>query len=938
MASVMQGDAYNIPVTIKSGNGTLITPAIAACVEITVGQFSKRWPGQVEFDEKAGEWQFPVTQKQTFRFAPGAAVVQARVVFQDGSIMGGSGAPVSVEQSASRGTLPQPEKTEAVTGSAPKTTEVTIPTVHDIDVSLHSQVILSDPIKAPYIGDNGNWYEYDAETGTFVDTGTSASGTPPITPDTAGKYLTNDGSKAEWAKVEALPEGGKEGQVLTKKSDANGDAEWQNAAQSDWLEIDESSPSYIKNKLGGYYEADFENKAFNPVYFLNPPNNLIELKFDTVPYDDDVYYLSIDYDENVAFDGELKQTCFVTFETLNDKNNNLSFYISRYSSKQYEVHEKYGQIKSIDGYLTNVVPWDSSFIPVANNANYGAVKVSENISPDDINFQAIGIDKNGYLRSRKGTKVIASLTSDNLSDLFVSVGTLFTVSSSTYLEEKLGLSSLDFPVFIANTEIEYGYTYPHFIFLLFTKTNKSGEFILTPRGELINYAITTSTSLGISGATTGKIAKIKAVDTEGKPTEWEQADLPESNLFLVHLIQGELDSDGNPTYTVDKTFAEIKAAYNAGKKVELIPPADNQTFIVAVGSAPFEVASVTTETIDFQSIGVSPVGISDLPVWMLGGMPLGIISVRISSDEKVSVKFPFSVDGDTGMPVWHMVQKLPQQYVVSVAAGTDGTLSANNTLAQLQSVAQAYSQATDIIGAASINATYNGKLYYMSAAAGASVTFTATTENGLETLTVSNDGKEGSTDVWTHEVVPLGSPTDISLGLTAATIGQTIKVKAVDTDGKPTAWEAVDMTGGGEKPWQKVIDAEVTEPTGAFVANNLNGATEFHIRWSDLQNASDLNSGLNIVVNGIELCAPGVAAVVQKKGSSIFGWTYFKFDGLFWMTCRSNGAISAQNYKVSYMNTIYNLKENVGAADTVKFSSPTSGYSPVSGKLEVWAR
>lgn len=34
---------------------------------------------------------------------------------------------------------------------------------------------------------------------------------------------------------------------------------------------------------------------------------------------------------------------------------------------------------------------------------------------------------------------------------------------------------------------------------------------------------------------------------------------------------------------------------------------------------------------------------------------------------------------------------------------------------------------------------------------------------------------------------------DISLGLTAATIGQTIKVKAVDTDGKPTAWEAVDM-------------------------------------------------------------------------------------------------------------------------------------------------
>ena len=34
--------------------------------------------------------------------------------------------------------------------------------------------------------------------------------------------------------------------------------------------------------------------------------------------------------------------------------------------------------------------------------------------------------------------------------------------------------------------------------------------------------------------------------------------------------------------------------------------------------------------------------------------------------------------------------------------------------------------------------------------------------------------------------------TDISLGLTAATVGQTVKVKAVDIEGKPTAWEAVE--------------------------------------------------------------------------------------------------------------------------------------------------
>ena len=38
----------------------------------------------------------------------------------------------------------------------------------------------------------------------------------------------------------------------------------------------------------------------------------------------------------------------------------------------------------------------------------------------------------------------------------------------------------------------------------------------------------TDISLGITGASAGKIPKIKAVDAEGKPTEWEAAEMPES--------------------------------------------------------------------------------------------------------------------------------------------------------------------------------------------------------------------------------------------------------------------------------------------------------------------------------------------------------------------------------------------------------------------------
>ena len=48
-----------------------------------------------------------------------------------------------------------------------------------------------------------------------------------------------------------------------------------------------------------------------------------------------------------------------------------------------------------------------------------------------------------------------------------------------------------------------------------------------------------------------------------------------------------------------------------------------------------------------------------------------------------------------------------------------------------------------------------------------------------------------------------------------ATVGQTIKVAAVDGDGKPTEWEAVDMASGGGDNWKLLVDFESTEEVAA---------------------------------------------------------------------------------------------------------------------------
>lgn len=70
--------------------------------------------------------------------------------------------------------------------------------------------------------------------------------------------------------------------------------------------------------------------------------------------------------------------------------------------------------------------------------------------------------------------------------------------------------------------------------------------------------------------------------------------------------------------------------------------------------------------------------------------------------------------------------------------------------------------------------------------------------------------------------IDIPSGTDISLNVTGATVGQTIKVKAVDADGKPTAWEAVDMAAGETEVWEKICRVTTTEDV-SFVYQSFGG-------------------------------------------------------------------------------------------------------------------
>lgn len=82
-----------------------------------------------------------------------------------------------------------------------------------------------------------------------------------------------------------------------------------------------------------------------------------------------------------------------------------------------------------------------------------------------------------------------------------------------------------------------------------------------------------SKSLGLASAAVGQIPKIKAVDSNGVPTEWEAATFSGSSSdYVINVTLDTLQSSiGNwvlgYSCTCDKTYAEVLAAYQSGAKV-----------------------------------------------------------------------------------------------------------------------------------------------------------------------------------------------------------------------------------------------------------------------------------------------------------------------------------------------------------------------------------
>lgn len=161
-------------------------------------------------------------------------------------------------------------------------------------------------------------------------------------------------------------------------------------------------------------------------------------------------------------------------------------------------------------------------------------------------------------------------------------------------------------------------------------------------------------------------------------------------------------------------------------------------------------------------------------------------------------------------------------------------------------------------------------------------TITTTDQTGTTTATIKN-GSPGTTGAsgttphigdngnWylgdTDTGKPSQGPAGAGLDVTGATVGQTVKISAVDSNGVPTAWVPVDMASGGGE-WNTIVDTTLTESAAYNQEVQLAGYHEVVVcfRLPKVDSAIQLGNSYSPV---------GQAGLYYGKiGTTAYPWVY----------------------------------------------------------------
>lgn len=245
-------------------------------------------------------------------------------------------------------------------------------------------------------------------------------------------------------------------------------------------------------------------------------------------------------------------------------------------------------------------------------------------------------------------------------------------------------------------------------------------------------------------------------------------------IVLARLTPIGTDDDGNLVYGSDKTYDELKAAYEAGGLLGVVPLYNTPLWwsmleLTELSYIPLTTINLSNGNFMFNIKGLSPNYSVDL-----GALTLARISVNISKNEadetEVNIKEVLP-DMEEYFPNPDAINiSLPQQYIINLNKAEDGTISSSTPFGEIVRCFITYiNVGFDVFKDGKIGACDMGVLFpaitdtsdplygvilKLSKAVREEFSFTATTSRGVETVTVTNDG---TNDVWTHEVKPFST-------------------------------------------------------------------------------------------------------------------------------------------------------------------------------------
>ncbi len=189
---------------------------------------------------------------------------------------------------------------------------------------------------------------------------------------------------------------------------------------------------------------------------------------------------------------------------------------------------------------------------------------------------------------------------------------------------------------------------------------------------------------------------------------------------------------------------------------------------------------------------------------------------------------------------------------------------------------------------------------------------------------------ERITDLVQYGAFRAAVPSVQQLGITSATVGQLARIKAVNSNGAPTAWEAVDMPSGGSggETWEKVAEVTTTEVVNSLqVTFDACKAVYIQLQWGAVEN----NLGTIYITHNsttpFTAESRDVAAKITTSATAKRGYLFVSIDarmGSCW-TARSNTVTRADG-NFGNIKPGDNMNCEIGVNSNGFFSKITDHY------------